>query len=339
MELATAATAAIAGTAALLGRQLQSNAASSQELSLARLDLTRLKKRLVNEDGLGTKERAIAALAEYKRFLQVVRLHPEESLQPCAAVDAVWQRHLLDTKEYAADCGAMFGAYGHRLYPKRPEAKATAALGRTRELYQQTHGVAPPADMWSELPMAPALISISSSLPRMPSRSLPARVWRPQGARDGAVENEDLEWLGTAVAKELPLKQSKCKHAEPLREIAMADPAATVVEYKRFLRTTGLLLFIRAAGAGGAICANGGHAAAHTKVVALTITLLSEHPRASPRPALMAPQAHDGRRQWGVVHAEQARGRVRARALRLRGDLSPGPRHVRTWQMRSSNVH
>ena len=122
MDLQTAAAtvaAVAAATAAVLSatRKTPSLAVeSSRDAALRRLDLSRLLRRLVSEDGLGSLENAVAAIAEYKRFLRLARLHPAESLQPSAAVDAVWQRHLLDTKVYEADCLELFGTHAHRLY-------------------------------------------------------------------------------------------------------------------------------------------------------------------------------------------------------------------------------
>ena len=96
MELA-AAVSAIAGTAFLgitQSRKQPEDDGSARDHAVQELDLSRMLRRLVSEDGLGSRECAIAVIGEYKRFLRLARLHPGESLQPCAAVDAVWQvRH------------------------------------------------------------------------------------------------------------------------------------------------------------------------------------------------------------------------------------------------------
>jgi hypothetical protein len=248
MDLQTAAAtvaAVAAATAAVLSatRKTPSLAVeSSRDAALRRLDLSRLLRRLVSEDGLGSLENAVAAIAEYKRFLRLARLHPAESLQPSAAVDAVWQRHLLDTKVYEADCLELFGTHAHRLYP--PQAGAAQHLARTRELLLQEAALlgppsGPSAALWGELPTVPAMLSVSPSLPA-PPRPFTKLGGILRGGRAPSnlapLANEELEWLGAAVAKELPLKQSACKHAEPLRQIACTDPAAAVREYKRFLQ-------------------------------------------------------------------------------------------------------
>ena len=96
----TVAAAAIVGTVAFAAAQKfgPTGAAKERDATLEQLDLSRLLRRLVAEDGLGSPARATAAIGEYKRFLRLARLHPGERLQCPAAVDAVWQWHLLDTK-------------------------------------------------------------------------------------------------------------------------------------------------------------------------------------------------------------------------------------------------
>jgi hypothetical protein len=197
---------------------------TTSDLALEKLNLSRLVRRLAHEDGLGSIERVNDAIREYKLFLRLVWWHPEENLLPSAAVDAVWQRHLLDTQAYHADCLAIFGVHMHRIYETR---QTDEALVRTRALYQTAYGT--PSSMhelWSGKATVPAVASISKLLP-------PPQ--KPKAPIIAAVEDEDLEWLGVAVAKELPLKQVVCKKSEPLRKIAITDPATTVAEYKKFL--------------------------------------------------------------------------------------------------------
>ena len=241
VTVVAAAAAAGAAIVAFAAQKSFGSTAASRDAAAEQLDLSRLLRRLVGEDGLGTRERAIAAVGEYRRFLRLARLHPGESLQCSAAVDAVWQRHLLDTKDYQRDCIALFGAHAHRLYPRAHDGRAAGvALARTRELYAATYGAAALTeceDLWAEVPVVPALISVSVSA-ALPSPLAPPPVKARAGEGKGvsaALAAEDLEWLGVAVAEELPLKQSKCKHAEPLRQIAIGDPAAAVKEYKRFI--------------------------------------------------------------------------------------------------------
>jgi hypothetical protein len=137
---------------------------------------------------------------------------------------------LLDTKAYEQDCVALFGTHAHRNYPAA--SSAAAVLARTRELYEIEYGAAPPEELWASVPPVPALLSISDKLVQ-PLAQFPKQA--PHQLLS-AVEDEELEWLGAAVAVELPQKQQACKHAEPLQKIAIREPSAAVVEYKRFLR-------------------------------------------------------------------------------------------------------
>ena len=111
-----------------------------QRQSLEALDLGRLVRRLVSEDGLGSEARALAAISEYKRFLRLVASHRGTPLQPSAAVDAVWQRHLLDTKAYHDDCASIFGGYAHRRYPQGTNDDNRKALAHTAALLQTEFG-------------------------------------------------------------------------------------------------------------------------------------------------------------------------------------------------------
>ena len=109
-----AATAVAGATAAAFAR-----GSANKSDALENLDLSRYVKKLVSEDGLGSAEHARDAIALYKGFLRVARDGPgQPHAPPSADVDLVWQRHILDTKQYRADCGRIFGAaaYAHRVY-------------------------------------------------------------------------------------------------------------------------------------------------------------------------------------------------------------------------------
>ena len=196
-----AATAVAGATAAAFAR-----GSANKSDALENLDLSRYVKKLVSEDGLGSAEHARDAIALYKGFLV-----------------------------FSASRGT---AQGSRT--RRPLPMSTWSGSGTSSIRSST---APTAVASSEQPRTPTASmqrrTAESRCPRRPS-SPPADA--PQQSSSAApeqlVEDEDLEWLGTAVATELPLKQDKCKHLDgPLTKIAMpADPAAAVREYKRFQR-------------------------------------------------------------------------------------------------------
>ncbi len=81
------------------------------------LDISRLLKRLVEEDGLGSNEYVLRVIKEYKKFFFLTTENLDiQVLVPSAAVDMVWQRHLLDTLIYTNDCidYDVPGGYLHR---------------------------------------------------------------------------------------------------------------------------------------------------------------------------------------------------------------------------------
>eukprot|EP01043_Picozoa_sp_COSAG02_P029112 COSAG02_NODE_1797_length_10902_cov_25.030177_8_plen_678_part_00 len=194
--------------------------------SIDALNLDRLVRRLVSEDGLGDEVRARAAIAAYKQLLRLAASHRDVLLQPAAAVDAVWQRHLLDTKAYHDDCASIFGGYAHRRYPQGTNDDKYKAVAHTVALLETEIGTVD-KDIWGTTPLHNVYIDLA---PRRPPSESSVFSKRCQ------IEDVDLDWLGTVVAVELPLKQSQCRNKEPLALIVMEDTAAAVVEYKKFLR-------------------------------------------------------------------------------------------------------
>jgi hypothetical protein len=80
---------------------------------------------------------------EYRRFLYMIKMYPDEQLAPVEDVDTFWHYHILDTMKYAADCDALFGHFVHH-YPYAGMAGDDDELAmvenadRTRDLYQRT---------------------------------------------------------------------------------------------------------------------------------------------------------------------------------------------------------
>lgn len=50
---------------------------------------------------------------EYRRFLLLLALYPDDKIVPSEVVDTFWHYHILDTEKYAADCEATFGHFVH----------------------------------------------------------------------------------------------------------------------------------------------------------------------------------------------------------------------------------
>jgi hypothetical protein len=114
------------------------------------IDLTPIKTKLMHvASGEGwSQEKANAVEKEYRRFLCLMKLFPEEDTAPLVDVDTFWHYHILDTMKYAADCEQVFGYFLHH-YPhiglgdSAAEDQARFESGdRMRELYEATFGEA-----------------------------------------------------------------------------------------------------------------------------------------------------------------------------------------------------
>ena len=125
------------------------------------VDLLRLAPRLVTEDGLRDRQHALLCIQEYQRFLTLAEVHRGVALTPSAAVEAVWERHLLDTEAYFADSEAVFGAYAHRFEHAQGTGPSDcvyttpdASYKATCKLYEARYGAPPCAEAWGATPIA-----------------------------------------------------------------------------------------------------------------------------------------------------------------------------------------
>ena len=82
---------------------------------IAELDLNPIKVKLMHkESGEGwTRSQVDAVEFEYRRFLYLIKLFPDEQVAPRFDVDIFWHYHILDTMKYAADCAQIFGYFVH----------------------------------------------------------------------------------------------------------------------------------------------------------------------------------------------------------------------------------
>jgi hypothetical protein len=111
------------------------------------LDLEPIKAKLMHrESGEGwSLEHVNAVEPEYRRFLCLMQLYPNEQIAPLVDVDTFWHYHILDTAKYAADCEQAFGYFLHH-YPylgmgsEQDDAQREDAAERMRTLYEQTFG-------------------------------------------------------------------------------------------------------------------------------------------------------------------------------------------------------
>jgi hypothetical protein len=115
--------------------------------AVMQLDLEPIKMKLMHvASGEGwSLERANAVEKEYRRFLCLMKMYPEEDTAPLVDVDTFWHYHILDTMKYAADCEQAFGHFLHH-YPyvgmrgDDDEQFRLDSGDRMRELYEATFG-------------------------------------------------------------------------------------------------------------------------------------------------------------------------------------------------------
>jgi hypothetical protein len=119
------------------------------------IDLNPIKLKLMHvASGEGwSVERTDAVEKEYRRFLCLMKLYPEEDTAPLVDVDTFWHYHILDTMKYAADCEQAFGYFLHH-YPYvglrgGDDAQFRVDSGeRMRTLYETTFGESYPTASW-----------------------------------------------------------------------------------------------------------------------------------------------------------------------------------------------
>jgi hypothetical protein len=116
------------------------------------LNLDPIKAKLMHvESGEGwSLAKANAVEKEYRRFLCLMKIYPNEDTAPLVDVDTFWHYHILDTMKYAADCEQAFGYFLHH-YPYvglRGEGDEQFRIDsgeRMRTLYETTFGEAYPS--------------------------------------------------------------------------------------------------------------------------------------------------------------------------------------------------
>jgi hypothetical protein len=111
------------------------------------LNLDQIKMKLMHvESGEGwSAERAQVVEFEYRRFLYLMKMFPNEQFSPSVDVDTFWHYHILDTAKYARDCEQALGFFLHH-YPYVGLGEDSSAAQhqrsgeRMRELYEGTFG-------------------------------------------------------------------------------------------------------------------------------------------------------------------------------------------------------
>jgi hypothetical protein len=111
------------------------------------LNLDPIKEKLMHvESGEGwSAAMANAVEKEYRRFLCLMKMYPNEMIAPLVDVDTFWHYHILDTMKYARDCEQSFGYFVHH-YPyvgmrgEEDEQVRLDSAERMCTLYEATFG-------------------------------------------------------------------------------------------------------------------------------------------------------------------------------------------------------
>lgn len=120
----------------------------SKDKAISQLDLETIKRKLMRgkPGPAWSHERVDAAELEYRRFLLLMKMYPNELAAPSLDVDRFWHHHIVDTEKYAIDCQAVFGYFLHR-YPylglggQEDASPRMQAGARMRQLYREVFGV------------------------------------------------------------------------------------------------------------------------------------------------------------------------------------------------------
>lgn len=111
------------------------------------IDFGSIAFKLLNpEEGEGWSiEEATEAIEQYRFFLILNFLYPENSIVPSRRIDKVWHCHILDTSAYRRDCDLLFGYFlEHFPYFGMNDAADRDALekafDRTKQLWTHHFG-------------------------------------------------------------------------------------------------------------------------------------------------------------------------------------------------------
>lgn len=123
---------------------------SDAQRRLGSLDLTMIRMKLADsKEGRGwSTEQLDLFEREYRRFLALNLMYPDEAIVPCFDVDMFWHAHILDTAAYRVDCAAIFGEFfDHFPYfgmrGEEDELQLANAYDQTLALYEDAFGPVP----------------------------------------------------------------------------------------------------------------------------------------------------------------------------------------------------
>ena len=131
-------------------KELELNFKKGLSTLVAEINLTKVKNKLMlpkSEEGEEwSQEKCDEAELEYKRFLTLLKLYPNEKFVPNKLIDEMWHRHILDTAAYRKDCQKTFGVFidhypYYGLNGREDKINLDKDFLKTKVLYQLTFGV------------------------------------------------------------------------------------------------------------------------------------------------------------------------------------------------------
>jgi hypothetical protein len=197
------------------------------------LDLTPIKAKLMHvESGEGwSLARVEAVEKEYRRFLCLMKLYPDEETAPLVDVDTFWHYHILDTMKYASDCERAFGYFLHH-YPYvglRGDGDLQFRVDsgdRMRALYESTFSEAYPAMRMARPTQAPAATYRVRYGIGVQEGAMIAWCASP-GSRDAALESAATAWCASPGSKTSASNDAVAWCASPGAKGAAPDGAAS----------------------------------------------------------------------------------------------------------------
>lgn len=146
------------------------------------LDYEYLHERLREEYGWD-EAHVHGALVEYLRFMQLLAESPKMELVASSDVDLVWHEHLLDSKNYEADCKNLWGRFlHHRRARSHVEIEAIPmSYAHTKIEYRRRFNQEPPVVFWGHSTKAASMCGGGSALD--PSANRPVQRATTQAIR------------------------------------------------------------------------------------------------------------------------------------------------------------
>lgn len=128
----------------------------------ANLDLEPIMVKAMDvEEGFGwslSKTKLIGQ--EYKKFLALCLLYPDDPIVPSSLVDDFWHLHILDTQKYAEDCQQFLGYFLHHFpyFGMRGEDDLNnlkIAWKNTLDYYKASFNTLPNSEIWMKSKRCP----------------------------------------------------------------------------------------------------------------------------------------------------------------------------------------